>query len=260
MVKRIEHMNKLYKTIIIDDEPPARMRLLKLLESFPETFHVIGVAEGGADAKEKIEALKPDLIFLDIEMPELNGFELLEQLETIPVVIFCTAYDQYSLKAFDTNSVDYLLKPVKLERLQQSVNKLKLFSEPVVTQNLLELLKELSAQKKEKQMTAITVKKGDKLVFVKLGEVSHFKADERYVSVYTNNEMYLTEESLSGLESKLPDQFLRVHRGVIINKDYVKEVQKYFNSRFIITLTDKMKTNITSGRSYNNIIKNWMGI
>ena len=130
-----------YNTIIIDDEPPARMRLLKLLGNFPDTFNVIDEAEDGADAKEKIEALKPDLIFLDIEMPELTGFELLEQLDVIPIVIFSTAYDQYSLKAFETNSVDYLLKPIKLERLQQSVNKLKLFSKNPISQNVLELIK-----------------------------------------------------------------------------------------------------------------------
>lgn len=251
-------MSKLYKTIIVDDEPPARIRLLKLLANFPETFNVIAEAVDGFDAKQKIEDLKPDLIFLDIEMPELTGFELLEQLKTIPIVIFCTAYDQYSLKAFETNSVDYLLKPVKLERLQQSVNKLKLFSEHSVNQNVLELLAELSAQKKEKVMTSITVKKGDKLVFVKLDEVSYFKADERYVSVHSKDETYLIEEPLSGLENKLPDNFLRVHRSIIINKDLVKDIQKYFNSRFVITLNNKKQTSITSGRSYNKNIKIWL--
>ncbi|MCL4156677.1 UNVERIFIED_CONTAM: hypothetical protein GTU68_022434, partial [Idotea baltica] len=139
-------MNNPYKTLIIDDEPPARIRLQKLLENFTDTFQVIGFAEDGLEAKEKIEALKPDLIFLDIEMPELTGFEMLEQLTVIPIVIFCTAYDQYSLQAFETNSIDYLLKPVSLERLQQSVNKLKLFTENEASQNILELLKELSSQ------------------------------------------------------------------------------------------------------------------
>ncbi|MCL4136234.1 UNVERIFIED_CONTAM: hypothetical protein GTU68_045587 [Idotea baltica] len=148
-------MNIPYTTIIIDDEPPARERLLKLLERFPDTFQVIAVAKDGIEAQEKIEDLKPDLIFLDIEMPELSGFEMLEQLKTIPIVIFCTAYDQYSLKAFETNSIDYLLKPVSMERLQQSVNKLKLFSKNNTSQNILELLKELSSQKEVKKMTSI---------------------------------------------------------------------------------------------------------
>lgn len=251
-------MNKSYKTIIIDDEPPARARLQQLLESFPDTFQVIAVAEDGIEALEKIEALQPDLIFLDIEMPELSGFDMLKQLKTIPIVIFCTAYDQYSLQAFETNSVDYLLKPVSLERLQQSVNKLNLFSQNNSSQNILELLKELSSQKEVKKMTSITVKKGDKLIFVKLENISHFKADERYVTVHANDENYLIEEPLAQLEQKLPAPFLRVHRAIIINTEYIKEVEKYFNSRFVITLNNLKKTSITTGRSYNQAIKTWM--
>ena len=251
-------MNKIYKTLVIDDEPPARKRLLNLLKNFTDTFEVIGVAENGLLAKEKIEALKPDLIFLDIEMPEFTGFELLEILTHIPVVIFCTAYDQYSLKAFETNSIDYLIKPVRLERLQQSVNKLKLFSKNLPDQNILGLLKELSSSKEEHQMTSITVKKDGKLIFIKLEEVSHFSAEERYVAVHSKGGRYLTEESLSQLEQKLPNKFLRVHRAVIINKDYVIEVQKYFNCRYVIILQNKETTSVTSGRTYTSQIKSWI--
>lgn len=253
-------MNKVYKTLVIDDEPPARKRLLKLLENFTDTFEVIGVAENGFLAKEKIEALKPDLIFLDIEMPELTGFEVLDTLTYTPIVIFCTAYDQYSLKAFETNSIDYLVKPVRIERLQQSVNKLKLFSKNLPNQNIVALLKELSAKKEERLMTSITVKKEGKLIFIKLEEVSHFSANERYVAVHSKSGSFLTEESLAGLEQKLPDNFLRVHRAAIINKNYVRDVQKYFNSRYVITLQDKKGTCITSGRSYTSQIKSWMNI
>ncbi|MFD1161221.1 MULTISPECIES: LytR/AlgR family response regulator transcription factor [Hwangdonia] len=251
-------MQKIYKTIIIDDEPPARERLLKLLKSFPDTFQVIALAEDAIDAQEKIEVLKPDLIFLDIEMPEVSGFDLLKRLKTIPIVIFCTAYDQYSLKAFDTNSIDYLLKPVSLERLQQSVNKLKLFSDHTTSQNVLALLEELTSKKEAKKMTSITVKKGDTLIIIKLEHISYFKADDRYVALHTKDGRYLIEDSLSGLEQKLPDYFLRVHKGFIINTEFVKNVQKYFNSRFIITLSDS--TAITTGRSYNDAVKRWMNL
>lgn len=253
-------MSNLYTTLIIDDEPPARQRLFKLLENFTDTFEVIGVAENGSVAKEKIEALKPDLIFLDIEMPELTGFELLESLTYIPIVIFCTAYDQYSLKAFDTNSIDYLLKPVRLERLQQSVNKLKLFSKTLPNQDIAGLLKELAAKKEDQQMTSITVKKNERLIFIKLEDVSHFSADDRYVSVHSKSGLFLSDTPLSQLEQKLPKQFLRVHRAIIINKNYVNEVQKYFNSRYVFTLQNKEKTSVTSGRSYTPQIKEWMNI
>ncbi|MFI0429663.1 LytR/AlgR family response regulator transcription factor [Mariniflexile sp. HMF6888] len=249
-----------YKTIIIDDEPPARDRLLKLLGHFPDTFHVIAEAKNGREAKQKIEALRPDLIFLDIEMPGLTGFELLAALETIPVVIFCTAYDQYSLKAFETNGIDYLVKPVRLERLEKTIKKLKSLDKQFSSQNFSNLLKEISKQKEVKKMTSITVKKAEKLVFIKLEDVSHFEASEKYVTVHTKNEQHLSEQSLVQLEQKLPTNFLRVHRAVIINTDYVKDVQKYFNSRFIITLNNQKMSNITTGRSYNEAIKVWMGV
>ncbi|UJH90684.1 response regulator [Antarcticibacterium sp. 1MA-6-2] len=103
--------NRVYSTLIIDDEPPARERLSQLLKNFPETFNVISTAENGSQAREQIQRLQPDLIFLDIQMPGLTGFEVLEKLDKLPVVIFCTAYDQYALKAFETNCLDYLLKP-----------------------------------------------------------------------------------------------------------------------------------------------------
>lgn len=249
-----------YTTLIIDDEPPARARLQKLLEHFPETFSVLDEAKNGIEAVEKIHQLQPDVIFLDIEMPGWNGFELLERLEKIPIVIFCTAFDQYSLKAFETNSIDYLLKPVRLERLQQTVEKLASFKNNLSSATIISVLKEFYEQKEEKKMTSITVKKGDKLLFIKLDEVTHFEADEKYVTVYTNKENHLIEQSLSQLELKLPQTFIRVHRSVILNKNQVLDVQKYFNSRFVITLNNNRKTSITSGRSYNTDIKDWMDI
>lgn len=252
--------NQAYTTLIIDDEPPARARLQKLLENFPETFRVVDEAKNGIEAVEKINQLQPDVIFLDIEMPGWNGFEVLERLDKIPIVIFCTAFDQYSLKAFETNSIDYLLKPVRLERLQQTVGKLSSFKNNLSSATMMSVLKELYSQKEEKKMTSITVKKGDKLIFIKLDEVIHFEADEKYVTLYTAKENHLIEQSLSQLELKLPDYFMRVQRSVIVNKNQVLEVQKYFNSRFMITLNNIKKTRITSGRSYNAVIKNWMDI
>jgi two-component system LytT family response regulator len=247
-----------YTTLIIDDEPPARARLYKLLESFSETFRVIDEAKNGTEAVEKINQLQPEVIFLDIEMPGLNGFEVLERLDKIPIVIFCTAFDQYSLKAFETNSIDYLLKPVRMERLQQTVAKLSSFTNNLSSATILEILKGFNLQKEEKKMTSITVKKGDKLIFVKLEEVTHFEADDKYVSVHTNKETHLSEQSLLQLASKLPENFLQVHRSVIVNTNYIAEIQKYFNSRFIITLNNNRKTTITSGRSYGPVIKKCM--
>lgn len=144
-------MNQVHTTLIIDDEPPARARLQKLLEHFSETFRVVDEAKNGIEAVEKINQLQPDVIFLDIEMPGLNGFELLERLDKIPIVIFCTAFDQYSLKAFETNSIDYLLKPVRLERLQQTVEKLSSFKNNLSSTAIMSVLKEFYSQKEEKR-------------------------------------------------------------------------------------------------------------
>tara|TARA_R110000868_G_scaffold68720_1_gene203188 strand:- start:14714 stop:15475 length:762 start_codon:yes stop_codon:yes gene_type:complete len=253
-------MTSPYTTIIIDDEPPAREGLLNLLGNFPETFQVVDMAQNGTEAKEKIAKLKPDVIFLDIEMPGLTGFELLEQLEIIPMVVFCTAYDQYALKAFETNSVDYLVKPIQLERLQRTVNKLKLFKGVQNSQHILDAIKQIAAQKEIPQMTSITVKKGDRLVFIKLEAISYFKVTENYITIHTNAGSHLIEQSLSQMEQKLPSYFLRVHRAIIVNTTYIMEIQKYFNSRYIIKLNNLKKTPITTGRSYNEAIKHWMDI
>ncbi|MBA0884659.1 LytR/AlgR family response regulator transcription factor [Flavobacterium undicola] len=252
-------MNKRYSTIIIDDETPARLGLQNLLKEFPETFDVIDIAQNGTEAQQKIEALNPDIIFLDIEMPGCSGFELLARLETIPMVVFCTAYDQYSLEAFETNSIDYLVKPVKLERIEKTVQKLKTFHVKSSSDEILKVLKDITNRKEEKKMTSITVKKNDKLIFIKLEDISFFEADNNYTTIHSESGVFLSTESISNLEKKLPDNFLRIHRGIIINKDYVKEAQKYFNSRYIITLNDVKKTNITSGRSYSENVKTYLG-
>ncbi|GAA4305687.1 LytR/AlgR family response regulator transcription factor [Aestuariibaculum suncheonense] len=252
-------MNSQYTTIIVDDEQSARDRLERLLGLFPETFQIIGIAKNGNEAKELINTLTPDLIFLDVEMPGLNGFEVLQALEVIPIVIFCTAYDQYSLQAFETNSLDYLVKPVRQERLETTIKKLKLFDRSS-NENILNTLRKLTALKSDTKMTSITIKKGDKIVFIKLEEVLYFEANEKYVMVHTNIEKHLSEQSLLKLEQKLPEEFLRVHRGIIINTNHVKEVQKYFSNRFIITLNTSPKTAITTGRTYSDVIKHWMNI
>lgn len=253
-------MSKLYSTLIIDDEAPARQGLQNLLKEFPETFNVLDTAKNGIEAQQKINILKPDLIFLDIEMPGCTGFELIEKLKIIPIIIFCTAYDQYSLEAFETNSIDYLVKPVKLERIEKTIKKLKSFENNISSDQILNVLKEIASKKEVQKMTTITVKKEDKIIFIKLDDVTYFESDSNYVNIKSTSGNYLSSETIANLETKLPDNFIRVHRGIIINKDFVNDIQKYFNSRFIITLNDKKNTSITSGRSYNEAVKNWMGV
>lgn len=249
---------KSYRTLLIDDEKLARERLKKLLAGFESTFHIIGEAKNGTEAESLIQELKPDVIFLDIEMPGQNGFELLSKLSELPIVIFCTAHVEYALKAFDTNSIDYLVKPVNQERLEQTVKKINSFKDNLTAAQLQQVIKEIAEKKQVKKMTSITVKKKDKIIFIKLEDISHFEAQDKYVSIHTNQGEEIIEQSLSKLEEKLPDYFLRVHRKYIINTHFIKDFQKYFNSRYLITLRTKENTSITSGRSYKEQLTNWM--
>lgn len=250
-----------YKTIIIDDEQPAIQRLLELLDHFPDTIKVIGQAMNGRKAIDLINTLEPDLIFLDIQMPGMSGFEMLQHLKKVPMIVFCTAFDQYSLEAFETNSVDYLLKPVKLERLEQTIAKLKLFRQDFNPEKLMALLKDISDTSVHKPMTSITIRTGNKLVFEKLEDITYFKASDKYVSLFNRNDQEkVTDLSLSQLEEKLPEYFLRVHRSLIINTHFVKEIQPYFNSRYSISINNKNQTKLITGRNYQNQIKKWIGI
>ncbi|GAA3642359.1 LytR/AlgR family response regulator transcription factor [Flavivirga jejuensis] len=251
-------MKKTYTVLVVDDERLARVRLKKLIAKFSELFTIIGEAENGHEAEKLIIDLQPDIIFLDIEMPGLTGFELLKRLEVIPMVIFCTAFEDYSLKAFETNSIDYLIKPVKEARLQQTVLKIEQLKTNFSKENIFKAINTIAETKEKKRITSVTVKKGDKIVFVKLEDISHFEATEKYVTLYTNKGNELVEQSLTQLENKLPENFLRVHRSFLINTVYVKDFQKYFNNRYIISLHNHKKTVITSGRTYKDTIKNYI--
>ena len=249
-------MNKSYKTIIVDDEPLARLRLQKMILEFTDTFEIIGEADNGETAIDIINKLKPELVFLDIQMPEKNGFEVLKQLNYFPKVIFCTAYDEFALQAFDSNCIDYLLKPLTKERFSKTVEKLNQFTGNNSDLNLNKLIEQFTLENKKSEATTIPVKVGDRVIFVRLDEVSYFKADEKYVSIVTkHSKSYILDSSLKKLEDKLPHYFIRVHKSFIVNRKLLKEVRKHFNNRFILILDDYEQSRITSGRSYYSVIK-----
>ncbi|MFB6340143.1 LytR/AlgR family response regulator transcription factor [Saccharicrinis sp. FJH62] len=250
---------KTYSCIIVDDEPAAIQRLKELVSDFPSTFRITGTTQNAVEAIDLINSLEPDLIFLDIQMPEITGFDLIKALHKIPLIVFCTAYDQYALKAFETNSIDYLLKPVKKERLEQTVKKLNSLTSQPDRNELMKLLEQISAVSPKKELTSITVRQNNKIQFYRLSDIAYFKAADKYVSLYLKNgEEKIIEKSLAQLGQDLPENFLRVHRSVIINKNFVQEVQVHFNSRYAIIMNDHPKTKIISGRSYLAGIKKWM--
>lgn len=253
-------MKNRYRTFIVDDEPLAVKRLNKLLLNFSDTIEVIGTAGNGTVAKEQINLLQPDLVFLDIEMPGLTGFQLLELLNKVPLIVFCTAYDEYSLKAFETNSIDYLIKPVRVDRLEKTITKLEQFNKSLYTEELLSMIKKMSDVREKPVKTTITVKSEGKLKFIKLENVVSFKAKDKYVDLVTDEGCFLIEKSLTELETGLPDFFVRIHRAVIININFIKEAQKYFNNRYVITLKNRNQDNIITGRSYNLKVKELLGV
>lgn len=214
-----------HTTIIVDDESHARFRLRQLLEQTGR-FEIIAEARDGNEGKNLINSLRPEVTFLDIRMPEMDGFEMLEYLDYDPYVVFCTAFNQFAIKAFETCSVDYLLKPVEMSRLLTTVEKLYRLSEQtaLINQYKVELQKKDSNQKSN----IIPIKIGDRIILLNLDNVVWFEANSKSVHLYdSNGKKYLVDFSLNNLETKLPDNFIRVSRFAIVNKDYIAECRKY---------------------------------
>jgi len=254
-------MNQLFKAIVIDDEPAARRLMKNLLQEHDDVVEIIAEADNGKDAIEKIERLKPDLIFLDIQMPDLTGFEVIEQLTERPNIIFTTAYEQYAIKAFETFSIDYLLKPIKEERLQKSIEKLRQFgrlNHTINVNGLQEIIRQFQAPKKA---TALPIKTGDRIILLRYENIVFFEAQDKYVCVFTSEgQKYLTDQPLSALSEKLPSPFCRIHRSYIINKEKIKEMHRHFSGRYLFIMDDKAATRLTSGRTYSDIFRSEFGL
>ncbi|MEJ5993819.1 LytTR family transcriptional regulator DNA-binding domain-containing protein [Pedobacter sp. Du54] len=242
----------MWKTIIIDDEQLARQRLKRLLKVYDE-IEVIAEAEDGERGLESINTYKPDLIFLDIEMPILNGFEMLPKLTHQPKIVFTTAYDQYAIKAFEEGSIDYLLKPIEVERLAKTIKKLKqtnLVAAPVQMEELIRQMQQ------KKAIKTLTVKLGDKILLIKLTDIVYVQAEDKYVFLHTaDGKKHLTDFTLSALEEKLPEEFIRIHRSEIINIEYIKEIRKGFNGALVFVLNNVEETRVTSSRSNSEALR-----
>ncbi|HLU88393.1 MAG TPA: response regulator [Cyclobacteriaceae bacterium] len=219
------------RALIVDDERLARKELINLLSPH-ENIEIVGEAINVEDAKEKISSLNPDVVFLDIQMPEKTGFDLLEELDHVPTVIFTTAYDEYALKAFQVNALDYLLKPIEPERLAEALNKLekKLADEP----------RREAGQQSNAKLTIhdqVFVKDGDRCWFVKLATVRLFESDGNYIKVYFENFKPMIHKSLNALDERLDEKsFFRASRKHIINLSWVDAVEPWFNGGLVVTL------------------------
>lgn len=251
-------MNQLFKTIIIDDEAIGTQRLKRLLEPY-KLFDVAAEAVNGKDGLDLIESLRPDVVFLDIEMPVMNGFEMLKSVLHMPKVVFTTAFDQYAIKAFEENSIDYLLKPIEKDRLDITVKKLQ--SPDSFTPSLATIQDLVKLVKPKQEIKTITVRLGDKIILIKLEDIVFIEAEEKYVFLHDSAGLtHLTDFTMNALEERLPEKFIRVHRSFILNVDSIKEIRKSFNGSLAFVLDDYKSTRLNSSRSYSSNLRERFGI
>lgn len=232
------------RAMIIDDEPLSVAELEMMLQQYP-VIEVVATATRSSEALEKIKNYKPELLFLDINMPERNGFQLLESLDEAPEVIFVTAYDEFAVKAFEVNALDYLLKPVNKDRLAESVQKIsiKQVQSPVI----------LEPNKR------IFIKDGDQCFFVALKDIIYLESAGNYVKVFFANKKPLLHRSMNYMEERLPTSlFFRANRQFLINTDFIKNIEPFLNSTLRVTMTNNTVIDISQRQAVK--FKEQMGI
>ncbi|MDI9308699.1 MAG: LytTR family DNA-binding domain-containing protein [Limnohabitans sp.] len=238
---------KKIQTIIVEDSRLARNELKELIKDYPE-IEVIAEAENVDKAYELITKHKPDLIFLDINMPEKDGFELLEMLDDVPITVFTTAFDEYAIKSFEYNALDYLMKPVSASRFSKAIEKVKAKLDA----------KEEQAENKLKNSNQIFIKDGEKCWLIKIGDIYLFEVEGNYTKVYFNNEKALLNKSLNQIEKKLPDEFFRANRNQIINTTYIQNIDLWFSGNLLVHLKDNTKIEIS--RRQSSLFKELMSL
>src|SRR5215471_1856561 len=255
-------MNKI-KALIVDDEPIARRNLRALLGGYPEV-ELIGECGSGAEAIRMIRASAPDLLFLDVQMPGMNGFEVLKQIDLgiIPAVIFVTAYDQYALKAFDVQALDYLLKPFDDERFAQAIGRARMQLEQRATAGLKERLRALlegegEGEREGKPASILPpnyeekflIKSASRIFFLRAEEIDWIEASDYYVSLHAGGQTHVLRRTMAEMEARLdPDRFCRIHRSTIVNISRVSEVQTRPAGEYVVVLGDKTELRLSRSR------------
>lgn len=226
------------RALIVDDERLARKELMKLLEEHP-MIEVVGEAMNADEAYQMINELNPDLLFLDIQMPGKTGFQLLEMLDAVPLVVFTTAYDEFALKAFEVNALDYLLKPIQPERLAETVAKLS-------EKERARTIAERGPEKKLGLNDQVFVKDGERCWFVSLNNVRLFESDGNYIKVYFDSNRPMIHKSLNALDEKLDERaFFRASRKHIVNLSWVEGIESWFNGGLMVRLRGGDKVEVS---------------
>jgi len=241
------------KTLLADDEEVARHRLRQLLSAY-SAIAITGEVNNGTAAIEFINRERPDLVFLDIRMPGSNGFEVLQGLAHKPLIVFVTAYEEYAIKAFEKNSLDYLLKPVEPERLAITIQRI-IDNKPDGSDIIQKIGQLLQAARPREPVRAIPVKTGNKITFVSVEDIVYLEARDKYVYVHTHNGEKLVDNTLAYWHERLPAGFIRIHRGLIVNVVHVRELQKYFKGTYIVMMNDAQGSRLKSSYSYSDEIR-----
>ena len=242
------------RALIVDDEPLARKRIKSLLAQ-DSSVDVIGECPDGYKAVSSINELTPDLVFLDVQMPAMDGFEVIKTIgpEQMPTVIFVTAYDQYALKAFEVNALDYLLKPFNRSRFQKTLERAKAMirQNGNVNNQLLSLLGDL--RREQEIPDRFIIKSGGRVVFLRVEEIDWMRTVGNYVRLQVGRDSHLMRETMNGMEAKLnPDRFMRIHRSTIVNIDRVKEVQPWAKGEYVVIMRDG--TRLIMSRLYRELL------
>ena len=252
---------KIIRALVVDDEPLARARIVKLLGQ-AEGVVCIGECKNGKEALSAIRDYRPDLVFLDIEMPDLNGFDVLKQedIKPLPFTIFVTAYDQYALKAFDVQAVDYLLKPYDDDRFQQALEharqQIQTRESADLHQKMVAVLKQHEAQQAP-GLHLLEVKEKGRSMEISVQDVQYFEADGNYLIAHTGTRKHLIRQTLQSLSEQLqPGKFLRIHRSLLVNTPYIKEVRYDGNNQYTILLHSGLA--LTSSRGNKTEIHNYL--
>jgi len=253
------------RAFLVDDEPLALRRLERMLRE-DGRVEILGTATDPERASLEIELLAPDVLFLDIQMPGLTGFDLLGRLDQQPLVIFTTAYDQYALRAFEHHSVDYLLKPVELEQLDRALSKLERMvggdsPRPEIRDLLRQITSAIQPQQDAARLDRIPSRSGERVHFLELARITHFFAEDKLTYASTTEKNWVVDSTIAELEEKLnPARFVRVHRSTIVNLDYVDELYSWFGGRMMLRLKDPKKTEITVSRERLKELKERLGL
>lgn len=254
------------RTLVVDDEELARAMLKRALLAAPEFdgFEIVGEAANGVEALEAVEEYRPDLIFLDIEMPGFGGFEVVQQLSNVPAVVFVTAYDEYAVRAFEANALDYLLKPVQPERLQRALGRIR----QRFTTTAVERSREQDARMAEVIALAanrsgplkrLAARRGKRIAIVPLREIIRIEIEDKLVFACPAKERLLIEKSIGELEDMLqPSGFLRISRGELVNLEMVRELAPYFSGTWRVKLANGEERDVSRERAKQ--LKEAMGV